>query len=253
MRANGGSAEGRNFLNASLAAGPSGRASASGSILYSHPPARNSRSRRLSTGCGWYEYGLYDVAVELTKVPLKAYELEYRERTLFSSKQLEPVELPRNQPKPVVLKFKAKPKACAPPHPSTVRVSYEPAVAPLVQPEVPALHTQSLPKKLEKGETVPPPLEKAEKKESSHNLTKVARKDKSEKHSKEKHERHDKEKKKKVMSQPPRLGASRTCFLSCTASLWCGGVAIDQKAYSAEECNWKASAFVIYKAKNCEY
>lgn len=169
----------------------------------------------MSTGCGWYEYGLYDVAIALTEVPLKPYELEYRERTIFSPIQPEPVEIPSNQPQPVVLKVKAKPKACAPPHPSTVRVCYVPEAVPFPQPAANDLHHQDSNGKTEKREKSFKSQDKIEKSGTMDTLTKEERKrekteksektekadktektDKGEKHRKEKHEKHEKEKKK---------------------------------------------------------
>ncbi|CDJ64051.1 hypothetical protein, conserved [Eimeria necatrix] len=112
--------------------GPAGRASVSCKDLYSRSRARSVRRPPLSsTSCGWYEYGLYDVALALTEVPLSPYELEYRERTILTPEEPAPVELHSNRQPALVFKLKQNPRPCAPPHPSTVRVRYEPEAAPL--------------------------------------------------------------------------------------------------------------------------
>lgn len=181
----------------------------SGSVLYCRPPAKSSKSRRLSTGCGWYEYGLYDVAIALTEVPLRSYEVEYRERTIFSPHEPPPIEIPTKRPQPIVLKVRTKPKACAPPHPSTVRVCYEPDAMPLAPPETSEPQHQNSGKKFEKNEKTTKPQEKPERqntidapgkeekrREKLDRVEKPEKSDKLEKHTKEKHEKHEKEKKK---------------------------------------------------------
>lgn len=112
--------------------GVAGRASVSCKDLYSRSRARSMRRPPPDGGCGWYEYGLYDVALELTEVPLRPFELEYRERTVLTPEEPQPVELPSKRQPAVLVKLKHKPRACAPPHPSTVRLRYEPEAAPLV-------------------------------------------------------------------------------------------------------------------------
>lgn len=200
--------------NSSSATLPSaGRSSgAPGNELYCRPAVRQSKTRRSSTGCGWYEHGVYDVAIALTEVPLKPYELEYRDRTVFSPTEPPPVELPSNLPPPVVLKVKPKTKAFAPPHPSTVMLCYEPPASRPNQPAPLELTRQGSVKKAvsEKAEKPSKSHDKAEKHEAAEGHSKEERKkdksekaeksDKADKHSKEKHEKHKKDRTSKETS-----------------------------------------------------
>ncbi|KAL8271904.1 hypothetical protein Esti_004189 [Eimeria stiedai] len=121
-----------------------------GGALYSQPPRGKAGPGRRSsaTGSGWYEHGVFDVAISLTELPPAPYELEYRERTVFTPTHPPPVDVPTStKVPPVVLRVKARPKACAPPHPSTVRIRHEPEAATLLPPAPPAapLPTATLP------------------------------------------------------------------------------------------------------------
>lgn len=91
---------------------------------YSRAPGRRTRSSRVQKGGGWYEYGLFDVVISLSEVPLREIEQEFRDRVEFSPVAPSPVEVITSPP--VVLKFKPRPKPCAPPHPLLVRLSRDP-------------------------------------------------------------------------------------------------------------------------------
>ncbi|CDI87133.1 hypothetical protein, conserved [Eimeria praecox] len=133
VRSPSGSGDPRYVTNpAGTLTGVAGRASVSCKDLYSRTRARSLKRPPAVGGCGWYEYGLYDVALELTEVPLRPFELEYRDRTILTPEEPQPVEVPSSRQPAVLVKLKHKPRACAPPHPSTVRLRYEPEAAPLV-------------------------------------------------------------------------------------------------------------------------
>ncbi|CDJ50915.1 hypothetical protein, conserved [Eimeria brunetti] len=175
--------------------GVAGRASISSKDLYSRTRSRSLRRPAPSSGCGWYEYGLYDVALELTEVPLRPFELEYRERTILSPEEPQPVELPSNRQPAVLVKLKHKPRACAPPHPSTVRLRYEPEAAPLVFPG----ESQEKNQKADKIEKLPSTQldkdsEPGNASKDRHKTEKADKHDKGEKGEKkaEKGEKHDK-------------------------------------------------------------
>ena len=219
VRSSSGSGDPRYIANNTGALfGVAGRASVSCKDLYSRTRARSLRRPPPAGGCGWYEYGLYDVALELTEVPLRPFELEYRERTILSPEEPQPIELPSSRQPPILVKVKHKPRACAPPHPSTVRLRYEPQAAPLIF----AAEGQQQPQKTDKIEKMPSTQlykekdtvsssnapktvhktektekhEKAEKSDKAEKVDKGDKHEKAEKHNKDKTEKKDKEKRK---------------------------------------------------------
>ncbi|CDJ35493.1 uncharacterized protein EMH_0026490 [Eimeria mitis] len=188
--------------------GVAGRASVSCKDLYSRTRSRSLRRPPPAGGCGWYEYGLYDVALELTEVPLRPFELEYRERTILTPEEPQPIELPSTRQPPVLVKLKHKPRACAPPHPSTVRLRYEPEAAPVVFPTE-GHKKQQKTDKIEKQPSTQihkeaessaakerHKTEKGEKHEKADKGDKGDKQEKGEKQNKEKSEKKEKEKKK---------------------------------------------------------
>lgn len=91
---------------------------------YTKAPGRRTRTSRAQKGGGWYEYGLFDMVISLSEVPLREIEQEFRDRVEFSPVAPSPVDV--ITPPPVVLKFKPRPKPCAPPHPLLVKLSRDP-------------------------------------------------------------------------------------------------------------------------------